>query len=395
MNMVGPLAVRVRTLIDGSGGPPVDNATALVEGGRIRAIGRAGDVEIPAGAEIIDLGERVLLPGLIDMHGHMVFSLDSPRTVGAQLGDSVPDQVVSAVTHMRRKLRLGVTTQRNMSEKQFVDVAVRKAIESGRIPGPRLYIATRGLRASHSHGYAATVVDGPEALRLAVRENIAQGADLIKIYLTGEAGERVGFIDDRGTVGCCYTDDEIRAVLDEATRMGKKVAAHCLGGPGLRAAVGLGVHSIEHGFFMNDEDIECLRAAGRWLVVTLGQHHDRLRSETDAYLSHARQVGTPNCLRAIRAGVRWTIGSDSGGEGLAHEIQILVRNGIPVMDAVVAATRSAAECLERAGELGTLEAGKIADMIALDGDPLRDPGAFDRVAFVMKAGQRFDALSAL
>ncbi len=379
--------IRCGTLIDGTGRPPVPEARILVEGDRIAAVGDAAGVEAPPGAAVIDLSGSTVLPGLIDSHTHLMLGF------GDDLEERYPQpelyQMLKCVPHLRADIRAGITTIRNPSERSFRAAAVRHAVEQGLIPGPRILAGMRGIRATHGWGQNAFGFDGVESLRKAIRDNVEAGADLIKIYATGE--------NFRNTATKAYfARDEIQACVDEAHRVGLRVAAHAHGGPGLRDCVEAGVDTIEHGARITEADIELFLKHGTTLVATFNPYlHDSILvpgrpPEFVEGVTRAQENMRRIFPIAFRSGMKFTVGSDSRYGNFVFELETLVALGLTPLEAISACTRQAAEALGIGDRTGTIEAGKWADIIAAPEDPTRDISRLRSVHFVMKAGVRQD-----
>jgi imidazolonepropionase-like amidohydrolase len=284
---------------------------------------------------------------------------------------------------------------RIMGEEHFVDVEVREAIEAGVITGPRLLVAGRGLAANNGHGRALTSYDGVDDVRRGARENLRRGANHVKIFVTGG-------VSSPGTTPTsrAYTREEIRAAVEEADRVGSYAAAHAHGGPGLRLAVQEGVGTIEHGALATDEDIALMIERRVWLICTFGiflhprgiERGDGQRPAIMDKLHWTRRVVAENFPRHLASGVRFACGTDAVHGALPFELQTLVRLGVSSHDALLAGTRWGAEACRVDREVGTLEPGKRADLIAIDGDPLKDIAAMDRVSLVMKDGVTYDGV---
>ena len=244
------ILIRGGLVIDGTGGPPIDKGVILIEGQRIIGVGEEEEFKGKANIHVLDCSDQTLLPGLIDCHNHL--SLD-PRLENYlyRMADPIPALTLRACETMKIDLRSGVTTSRCLGDKGFIDVECKKAVSEGHIEGPRLLIATRGIRAFHGHGFVGYPFGGVEQIRTAVRENISAGADLTKIYITGTL---------RGPKGIpsYFSKEEIQTAVDEAHRVGIPVATHCIGGVGLEWALETGIDTIEHGYFMSDKEIDLL-----------------------------------------------------------------------------------------------------------------------------------------
>jgi imidazolonepropionase-like amidohydrolase len=381
------LAIKSKILIDGTGKEPFQDGVLLIEGDRIVDVGSPQAVRIPAQAEILDLGDQTLLPGLIDVHSHI--------SLPAQLRSPAPVRALWITRNLRRYLKSGATTIRVVGEFNFLDVYCKQAVKANVIPGPRLLVSGIPLDSSSGHGLGVTV-DGIEAVRKAVRENIKGGADLIKIFVTPS----LTAVDAQPT-DHYYSQEEIAMAVEEAHRAGKRVAAHAHGGPGLRYCLEARVDTIEHGAYITPADIELFVYKGAWLVCTYGTlyHKDGLEKTrfqdevAKAKILQAR-TETPERFRwAYEAGVKYTVGTDNMIGLLAFELECLVKFGVPPMEAIVAATRRAAEACGVEDRVGTLEAGKLADCISVKGSPLQDVRVLHEVGLVMKGGRRYDTLS--
>ncbi len=386
------LVIRAGRLWDGTGAEPIANAVVVVEGERIEAVGPADRVPTPRDVEVIDLSDRFVMPGLIDSHSHASIIPGLGNQTG-QLCQPIERQALRAAGNLRRDLRAGTTTMRVMAEEQFLDVQLREAIEAGQIAGPRLLIACRGITASNGHGRAISAFDGEDGVRRGVRENFQAGADHVKLFATGGVSS--------GTTGLdysVYSRAEIRAAVEEAERVGSYVAAHAHGGKGLRLALEEGVRTIEHGALASDDDIELILQKDAWLVATMSiKYHptgieqgDADRPAIMAKLRQARAFGAEHYPRILTSGVKLAVGTDSMHGLLAFDLRKLVEFGVSPKDALLAATSRGAACCRVEDKLGTLEPGKLADIIAVVGDPLANIAAMERVDFVMKGGRRFD-----
>jgi imidazolonepropionase-like amidohydrolase len=397
-------ALRVGTLIDGNGGEPVRAAVVLIEDDRIVAAGSA--VDVPPGATVIYLGELTLLPGFIDAHVHL-----TGRHIGegdwenSRVRDLPQEDAVRGVRNARLTLEAGFTTVRNVGAGNLSDIALRNAINEGVVPGPRILAAARalGITGGHcdSNGFNPGVADGgPEEgiadgvaeVIQAVRYQMKRGADVIKFCATG------GVLSEGDAVGVQqYTEEEMRALVTVAHFGERKVAAHAHGTEGIKAALRAGVDSIEHGSLLDDEAIRLFLDGHAYLVPTLMAQEAVLAQARSGALTGERaekaQFIAPRALdsfsRAAAAGVRVALGSDAGvfPHGTqGREFVLMVEQGMAPMDAILAGTRNAADLLGLADELGTIEPGRIADLVAVSGDPLHDVEVLTRPVFVMHNG---------
>ena len=392
------VALRAARMIDGRGGNVVSPAVIVVRGNTIESIGGT----VPADAQTIDLGDMTLLPGLIDAHTHILLQGDiTSADYDEQIfKESLPYRALRASRAVRIALDHGFTTLRDVESEgaMYTDVDVKRAINNGVIPGPRLFVSTRALSVTGGYGpsgyspeigypMGVQIVDGADAARKAVREQIAHGADWIKVY-----ADRSYFVQKDGSLSsiATFTPEEMKAIVDEAHRLRHKVAAHAMARPGIENALNGGVDSIEHGIAIPDDLLDVMFSKGVYLCPTLtvteyvapgrggvwakipDYHHDSFR-------------------RALRRGVKIAFGTDVGGfpwdaVNEAKEFEYETRFGMTPMQAIQSATRTAAELLGMSDRIGTLETGKLADIVAVPGNPLQDITAMERVGFVMKDG---------
>jgi imidazolonepropionase-like amidohydrolase len=397
------------TLIDVNSGEPRANALIEVRGDKIEAIRDfSSSSERAPGSAFIDLGTETCLPGLIDTHTHVLLQEDVTQAEYDEqlLKWSLPYRTIRATVAARKALEYGFTTIRDLETEgaMYADVSVRDAIRQGWIPGPRMLVATRALDVTGAYpllGYApevpvphgVQVVDGPEEARKAVREQISYGADWIKLY--ADRGYRVapgGVLDDIPT----FTPEELHAIVDEAHRERHKVAAHAMGLNGVHNAVAAGVDSIEHGMYIADDDLETMTQRGIYYVPTLfvGEYVAQGRAAAGAHVwVDMINIHAETFRRALRAGVKIAFGTDAGGFSWAidpaREFPLMVKYGMTPAQAIRAATVSAAELLGMQNEVGSLDPGKFADVVAVPGDPLKGIQTLERVNFVMKGGAVF------
>ncbi len=393
------VAVKAARLIDGRGGPPMAPAVVLIENDRIVAVGAA--LAIPPDARVIDLGGATLLPGLIDMHDHLT---GVPENLGyAGLAVSVPRETLHGAANAQKTLRAGFTTVRNVGASGFSDVALRDAVDAGELPGPRMRVSgpALGITGGHCdnnllpleyHAKADGVADGPWEARAKVRENAKYGADVIKICASGGVLSKG---DQPGTAQ--YTPEEMKALIDEAHRLGRKVAAHAHGTQSIKEAIAAGVDSVEHASLVDDEGIRMAREHGTYFVMDI--YNDDFILQQGAKvgmlpesIEKEKKLGRlqrENFQKAVKAGVKMAYGTDGGvyphGDN-AKQFAYMVQFGMTPMQAIQAATVNAADLLGWADRVGSVEPGKYADLIAVSGDPLADVRALENVGFVMKGG---------
>lgn len=392
-------------LIDGTGRPAMENVTIVVRGDLIESVLRgAPSAELRRDARIVDLSKQTVLPGLMDCHDHIS---GTPGDGGdtQMLQETDAHQALWGAMHAKITLDAGFTTIRNVGSGSYAEVALKRFINHGLVPGPRIYTATKGLGITGGHadingwspdvplrGYAQ-IVDGADAIRHAVREQIKYGADLIKITASGgvlSSGDSVHHEQ--------YSEEEIRAAVEEAARLGRKVAAHAHAAKGIVNAARAGVASIEHGSLVDDEGIALMKQKGTYMVPTL--------YTLDFIINEGKENGVPqygidkareiskvqraNLKKAYQAGVKFAYGTDAAvfphGRN-ARDFAILVDQlGVPPMEAIRMATQYAADLIGISDKAGTIEPGKWADLIAVSGDPLQNIRLLEDVKFVMKGG---------
>jgi len=260
-NKTDRFILRGRMVIDGTERSPIERGAVLIEGERIIGIGKEEDIGSTSAIKELDLSDQVLLPGLIDCHNHLSAELTDEDWL-SKVNASDADQTLNAINNMAADLKAGTTTVRCLGDRNFIGVACKKAVNSGRIDGPRLLVATRSIRSTHGHGILASPFDGPEQVRRAVRENIKAGADVIKILTTPT-------VRGSGEIHSDYSREEIFVSVEEAHRAGLRATVHCIGGIAFQWCLEAGIDSIEHGYFLTDREIEILVKSGRWLILTL------------------------------------------------------------------------------------------------------------------------------
>ena len=400
-------AIRAGTLIDGRGGPPVRNAVIVIQGDRIQSVGTS----VPQGARVIDLSRQTVLPGFLDMHVHLSMRpIGEGDWVNSGTRESIADDALFGARNARQTLEAGFTTVRNVGARGFADVSLRNAINAGIVPGPRIVAGGHSLGISGGHcddnGYAAGVLrepgplegiaNGPEQIREAIRLQVKYGADVIKICATG------GVLSQGTTVGTRqYDDEELAAVVRTAHFHDRRVAAHAHGAEGIIAASRAGVNSIEHGSFLTDEGARVMVEHGTYLVPTLmagfmvgsDSGAARLPAWAASKGRAAWAASQQGIRRAVAAGVKIALGTDAGvfphGTN-GREFELLVTfGGLTPMQAIQAGTMSAATLLGWEDRVGSVEAGKFADLVAVDGDPLANIALLQRPSFVMKGGEVF------
>jgi imidazolonepropionase-like amidohydrolase len=400
--------IKAGTLIDGRSESPRTNQVIVIRGNRIESVGGASTA-IPAGANVIDLSSMTVLPGLIDSHTHIFLQGEDPAEGGYDvqlLKYGIAYRAARATVSVRRALEQGFTTIRDVETEGagYGDVGIKQAINEGRIPGPRLIVSTRAISTTGGYpleGYApeievpkgVQIVDGPVEARKAAREQIDHGADWIKVYMTHRSWlDKSGNLVSQPTL----TLEEIRAIVDEVHGQKRKVACHAYGGEGMRRALDGGCDSIEHGLDLTDSDVAQMVRQGTWYVPTLSVYYDHdAPPDTPAGKRDLKRIAVhiPSFRKAMRAGVKIVFGTDVGGfswnDPIAQEFGRMVEFGMPPMDAIRSATSVAADMLDMTGDIGVIAPGAYADVIAVNGDPLRDISILKNVQFVMKDGNVF------
>jgi len=383
--------VRCGMLFDGTGTAPRADREILIDGDTIRAVQGTTVVEHRTADDIdIDLGGYFVMPGLIDAHSHLSIIPSRGDQLG-QLRQPASQQALRVAANISKDLKAGTTTLRVMGEEDWLDVYARDAIREGLLDGPDLVIATRGLAATNGHGRAKVGFDGVDELRKGARENLDHGADFLKVFATG------GVSSGTGLGSAMYSFDELRVVVEEAERKGVYVASHAHGGPGLVLSAEAGVRTIEHAALASEGDIDVLLRHTCWVIATFGilfhpegiAKGDATKPDILANLEAARDRVATSARLLFQSGLRIALGTDSMHGGMAYEIQTVIKLGLDPLEALLAATTYGAEALRIADRTGAIEAGRAADIIALDGDPLVDPSALERVVFVMKGGGRY------
>jgi imidazolonepropionase-like amidohydrolase len=394
------VAIRAGRLIDGKTDKPIENALIVIEGEKIVSVTAGGTA--PAGVEVIDLSKATVLPGFMDVHTHVMLNGDiTAEEYDAQLlKESIPYRAILGARNAHIALSHGFTTLRDVETEgaMYADVDVKTAIANGEVPGPRMQVATRAMAPTGMYpllGYSWELkvptgvqsVDGADGARKAVREQAMYGADWIKYY----SDRRYHFESD-GVLHSMvnFTDEEAKAIVDEAHRIGKKVAAHAIGSDGIAAALRAGVDTIEHGNGLTDALMDEMAKKGVYWVptITVGVYVAPGRGGNWPRMADLQRENFP---KAIKKGVKIALGTDAGGFDWkklneAKEFEYYVQYGMTPMQAIRAGTSVPAELLGWSDRVGTIEAGKWADIVAVGGDPLKDITEVEKVKFVMKGG---------
>jgi imidazolonepropionase-like amidohydrolase len=391
--------VRAGYLLDIKTGKVLDAETIVVAGDTIQSIAPSASVQAQPSDIVIDLGALTVLPGLIDVHTHLTMNSDFDPY--RELTTTTAKEAINGVANARTTLMAGITSVRNVGASGFSDVDLRDAINAGQVPGPHMLVSgpplgitgghcDENLLPSEYHAVGDGVADGIAAVQHMVRQNIKYGADVIKICATGGVLSKG---DD--PQASQYTLEEMQAIVADAHRLGRKVAAHAHGAQGILWATEAGVDSIEHGSYVNDEDIAAMKQRGTYLVPTLYLEDWIVQSgHLPAFyrqkMVDVSAVAKGNIKRAMQAGVKIAMGTDAAvyPHGLnAHELDVYVNQlGMAPLDALQTATINAADLMGWTAKTGTLEAGKWADIIAVQKNPLDDIRTLQDVKFVMKAG---------
>jgi imidazolonepropionase-like amidohydrolase len=399
------LVVRAGRLLDVEQGRYLSDRAIRIEDGRIASVSPWG-VGSRGGARLIDWSAYTVMPGMIDLHTHLVGDISS-ADVAAPLSSSAARDALLGAAHARATLAAGFTTVRDVgSYRALVDVALRNAINAGQVEGPRMYVAGAFITITNGGGEVTGlpggvvvpdemrrgVADNADEVRKRVQELLAGGADFIKIMATGAV-----FTSGTAPSEPEFTENEIRAAVEEAAKAGTFVVAHAHGAEGIKNAVRAGVRTVEHGSYLDDEGIALMVKHGTWLVADIynGDYTEEVGSRdgwSEEILRKNREttdIQRAGFEKAVRAGVRIGFGTDAGiyphGEN-ARQFAYMVRHGMTALGAIRAATINAAASLGRAQELGSVTAGKFADLVAIDGDPLADIERLQHVAAVIKDG---------
>ena len=399
--------IKAGRLIDVRAGRVLENQGILIEGDRIKSVGPLATIQrsAPSTARVVDLSSATVLPGLADCHTHILLQGDITAADYDEqlLKESIPYRTIRATVAARIGLLNGFTVMRDLETEgaMYADVDVKQAINRGVVPGPRMFVATRAFSATGMYplqGYSwelrmpegVQIVDGADNIRRAVREQVKYGADWIKFY-----ADRRYFLKNGALHSWVnFTDEEMKAMVDEAHRLGRRVAAHAMGWEGIDASLRVGVDSIEHGYGLDEGLMDRMVKQGTYWCPTIyvGVYVAEGRAATGAPIwLTMRDLEAKAFPLAVRRGVKIAYGTDAGGyawtENQAKELTYMVRYGMTPMQAIQSATIVAADLLERPGDFGVIEPGKYADIIAVAGNPLKNVAELEQVRFVMKGGE--------
>jgi imidazolonepropionase-like amidohydrolase len=406
------IVLKAARMFDGKSNSLVQNGVVIVQGDKIVDVG--SNLPVPASAKVIDLGDATLAPGFMDAHTHLTvdFSGNFNERRLKELDLNVAEQAIKATTYARATVEAGFTTVRDLGSRfvgsrEFVDVALRNSINKGVVVGPRMLVATKGIGATGGHfdptsGFrdllfgrepdpSEGIADGPDEIRKAVRFEVKNGADVIKAAVSGGV---LSLADEVDTPQ--FTPAEMAALVDESHRLRKKVAVHCHGDQAAREAIEAGVDSIEHGSFLKPETLTLMKKKGTFLTPTL-MATEWIMSKIDNYppplqakAKAAAEARSEMFRNAVKMSVKISLGTDAAvfphGQN-AKEFKLMVDLGMAPIEALKAGTSNDAELFGIAQKVGTLEKGKLADMVAMPGDPTTDITATERVSFVMKEGK--------
>ena len=381
--MQGTRILTADLLWNGIDDVPVPKGSIIIEGGIIKEILSLSDLPEDLSQDVIELDGTTLMPGMIDSHTHL--SMDPTLELYLDhMKDPVAELTLRAVAMMQKDLIAGITTCRCLGDREFLDIACRKAVEEKQISGPHLQVAGKGIRASAGHGFVGYPFDGSTRIKEAIHENVAKGVDLIKFYITGT-------LKGTGEIPSYLTKKEIQLVVDEAHKAGLKTAAHCVGGEGLDWALEFGLDSLEHAYHITDAQIEKLHGSSTWPVLTpsplvLKERIDHLPSSLIPGHLEEREEIMSRMTALISSGINFGVGSDGMHAELAEEIRYLTEMGANNISALKAATIHGARIAGIDNLTGSLEKGKKADIIAVSGNPLKNIKSLKKIEAVLKEG---------
>ena len=379
--------IKAKTIITGKDLVAKENAAILVENGKITQIyDNAAQLSIP-NAEVLDYGNKTIIPGMIDCHNHLALDTRIENHL-VKMNDSECEQTIRALKTMKDDLVSGVTTSRCLGDRFYIDVTCKKAQQEGRIVGPKLVVSGIGMRASHGHGYVGMPHSGPEEFRKTARENIARGVDFLKVFMTK-------VINATPFIYHFLTPEELNVVVQEARSVGITTACHCSGGQGLDDCVKAGIDCLEHVYYITEKQVETVYNADRWVVYTPSYAlNDELLfkfSPKDREGSLKEKEIICKCLEgAIKGGLKFGIGTDGIHQGLAQEAAYIASLGASNKNVLAGITVNAASLCGVGEKTGSITEGLAADMVVLDGNPLDDITALKKVNAVFQDGKLID-----
>jgi len=377
--------IRAGFFWDGVSDKMIPDGALLIENGIIQAAGPGEEIILFRHDQVVEYPEGTMVPGLIDCHTHLSMNPLLENYLD-HMADPIPVLTIRATVMMRKDLGSGVTTCRCCGDKEFLDIACREAVRQDQITGPNLLVATRGIRASRGHGFVGYAFDGIKPIRKVIRENASAGADFIKIYITGT-------LHGDGPLQSYLTREQIKVAIEEAHQAGLKIGAHCVGGIGMDWALELGLDTLEHGYHISDSQIDALSTSSTQLVLTPSP------ILTEARINHLPAELIPGHLKerekiagrmraVIASGIPYAVGTDGMHGELAREINYLIDMGASPREALRAATIHGAKVCGIDKKTGSLESGKEADLLVLEGNPFEDLSALKKVMAVWKRGRQ-------
>ncbi|MCM3762986.1 amidohydrolase family protein [Alkalihalobacillus oceani] len=377
------MVIKASFLFDSRKGTFVADPVVLIENDQIIDL-QYGEVDLDRADQVIDLMGYTLLPGLIDAHDHLSLS-PQLENHPALMNDPDPLLMIRAIENMKIDLKKGITTSRCLGDKNFIDIYIRDAVEQGIVEGPRIITCTRGIKATHAHGSVGTVFNGKEEIRRAARENLLRGAQFLKLFITDtiRTGEFMPYY---------MTREEVRVVVEEAAQVGKKVAAHSIGGEGLTICIEEGVEVIEHAYFASDQQIEAMKENNHWVVLTPSIFfNDRRWSTVPASVAAGFRRNREEVLERhqaiLRSGIKFAVGTDATHGQLDEDIIFLVNIGGDPVTVLQGVTINAAKVCDFEDQIGSVEIGKKADLVALKGKLHEDINLIKNIEWVMKNGE--------
>jgi imidazolonepropionase-like amidohydrolase len=398
--------IKSKLLIADAGKPPIPQGVVVVEGGRIREVGRMGTISLPPDSEVIDCTADTVMPGMIDSHAHITANNKFRVPLDQHYTIDLSTAIIRGTISLREDLASGVTTMRALGDRGDVELRFRDAIARGELPGPRLVVSMRALRPGHgTAGWLADAADGPTEIQNRIRANFRMGAQVVKVFATNvQNGESfLDYLQGDLTGIAAYSKVELEAAAQEAHTLGMKAAAHAIGGPGMRWAMEAGIDSVEHANLLEAKDLDHFEKYGTFLSdpnlqLFFDDETGFVTFETwkfdwwRAKVLTARELTAKYMPELVKRGGKICLATDSTHATLWREAKHLTAIGVPAREALLAVTKNSAELLGMADDIGTLESGKLADIISVHGDPLADITALRKVGLVMKEGIRYEHL---